>query len=40
MLGWRAESDSELLGVLRETALAHPWQGRGGGRNERLDFAR
>jgi DNA-binding transcriptional LysR family regulator len=40
MQGWRAEIDGELLGVLRETALAHPWPGRGGGRNERLDFAR
>jgi DNA-binding transcriptional LysR family regulator len=40
MLGWRAEIDSELLGILRETALAHPWPGRGGTRDSHLDFAR
>ena len=39
MLGWRAEIDSELLGILRETALAHPWPGRGGTRDSHLDFA-
>jgi DNA-binding transcriptional LysR family regulator len=40
MLGWRAEADSELLGILRETALAHPWPGRVGTQDGRLDFAR
>jgi len=40
MLGWRVETDSELLGILRETALAHTWPGRVGTRDGRLDFAR
>ena len=40
MLGWRTGTDGELLGVLRETALAHAWPGRGGVRDDHLDFAR
>lgn len=40
MLGWRADADGELVGNLRETALAHAWPGRGGARDGRLDFAR
>ena len=40
MLAWRADLDSELVTTLRETALAHPWPGRTGARDDRLDFAR
>jgi DNA-binding transcriptional LysR family regulator len=40
MLGWREELDGELVAALRDTASAHPWPGRGGGRDSRLDFAR
>jgi hypothetical protein len=40
VLAWRQEADSELVGLLRETAVAHPWTGRTGGRHARLDFAR
>ena len=40
MLGWRTGTDGELLGVLRETALAHAWPGRSGARDSHLDFAR
>jgi DNA-binding transcriptional LysR family regulator len=40
MLGWRADLDGELVTVLRDTATAHPWPGRTGGRDMRLDFAR
>ena len=40
MLGWRTETDGELLGILRETALAHAWPGRVGARDGHLDFAR
>jgi DNA-binding transcriptional LysR family regulator len=40
MLGWREDLDGELLTVLRDTALAHPWPGRSGVRDVRLEFAR
>jgi DNA-binding transcriptional LysR family regulator len=40
MLGWRVDLDSELLAALRDGAMAHPWPGRAGGRDSRLDFAR
>jgi DNA-binding transcriptional LysR family regulator len=40
MLAWRADADDELVTALRETALAHPWPGRTGARDDRLDFAR
>ena len=40
VLGWRADADGELLGILRETALAHAWPGRSATRDGRLDFAR
>lgn len=40
MLGWREDLDGELLGVLRDTAAAHPWPGRSGIRAMRLEFAR
>jgi DNA-binding transcriptional LysR family regulator len=40
MLAWRADLDGELASALRETALAHPWPGRIGARDNRLDFAR
>jgi len=40
MLAWRADLDSELLAALRDTAASHPWPGRAGVRDERLDFAR
>ena len=40
ILAWRADLDGELVTALRETALAHPWPGRTGARDDRLDFAR
>lgn len=40
MLGWREELDSELVSVLRDTAAAHPWPGRTGVRDIRLEFVR
>jgi DNA-binding transcriptional LysR family regulator len=40
MLGWREDLDGELVATLRDTAVAHPWPGRSGGRDVRLDFAR
>ena len=40
MLGWRKDLDGELLTVLRDTAVAHPWPGRSTVRDMRLDFAR
>ena len=40
VLGWRENADSELVATLRETALAHSWPGRGGARDDRLNFAR
>jgi DNA-binding transcriptional LysR family regulator len=40
VLGWRPNADSELVASLRETALAHPWPGRSGMRDDRLAFAR
>jgi DNA-binding transcriptional LysR family regulator len=39
LLGWRRDADSELVGLLRDTALAHAWPGRPG-RDGRLDFVR
>jgi hypothetical protein len=38
VLGWRA--DAGLVAILRETALAHAWPGRGNARDGRLGFAR
>ena len=40
MLGWREDLDGELVAALRDTATAHPWPGRSGVRDARLDFAR
>jgi DNA-binding transcriptional LysR family regulator len=40
MLGWREDLDVELVAALRDTATAHPWPGRTGARDKRLDFAR
>jgi DNA-binding transcriptional LysR family regulator len=40
MLAWRSDLDGELLAALRDTAGSHPWPGRAGTRDERLDFAR
>lgn len=40
MLAWREELDGELVAALRDTATAHPWPGRTGGRDMRLEFAR
>ena len=40
MLGWREELDGELLTALRDTAASHPWPGRSGVRDMRLEFAR
>ncbi|HZX83293.1 MAG TPA: LysR family transcriptional regulator substrate-binding protein, partial [Reyranella sp.] len=40
MLGWREDLDGELVAALRDTATAHPWPGRSGARDMRLDFAR
>ncbi len=39
MLGWREELDGELVTILRDTALAHPWPGRAV-RDMRLEFVR
>jgi hypothetical protein len=40
VLGWRADADGGLVAILRETALAHAWPGRGNARDGRLGFAR
>ena len=40
MLAWREDLDGELVAALRDTATAHPWPGRSGARDMRLDFAR
>jgi len=40
VLAWRENADAELVATLRETALAHAWPGRGGARDDRLNFAR
>ena len=40
MLGWRPDLDEELVAALRDTAMAHPWPGRSGARDARLDYAR
>ncbi len=37
MLAWREDLDSELVAALRDTAAAHPWPGRSGARDMRLD---
>jgi DNA-binding transcriptional LysR family regulator len=40
ILAWRGDLDGELVTALRDTAMAHPWPGRSGVRDARLDFAR
>ncbi len=40
MLAWREDLDGELLTVLRDSATTHPWPGRSGSRDMRLEFAR
>ena len=40
VLAWREDADRELVAMVRETALAHPWPGRAAARGGRLDFAR
>jgi DNA-binding transcriptional LysR family regulator len=40
MLGWREDLDGELPTILRDAAMAHPWPGRSGARDMRLDLAR
>lgn len=39
VLAWRADADDELVQMLRDSALAHPWPGQRSG-NARLAFAR
>jgi DNA-binding transcriptional LysR family regulator len=39
ILGWRADADDELVQMLRDSALGHPWPGQRSG-NARLAFAR
>ena len=39
VLGWRTDADDELVQMLRDSALAHPWPGQRSG-NARLAFAR
>lgn len=40
VLGWREELDGALVTALHDTALAHPWPGRSGIRDMRLEFVR
>src|SRR5215468_11074162 len=40
VLAWRENADAELVATLRETALAHPWPGRGARDDDRSNFAR
>lgn len=40
MLAWREDLDGEILTVLRDSAMTHPWPGRSGVRDMRLEFAR
>ena len=40
MLAWREDLEGELLTALRDMAMAHPWPGRSGVRDRRLEFAR
>ncbi|MBV8187523.1 MAG: LysR family transcriptional regulator [Alphaproteobacteria bacterium] len=40
VLAWREAADGELVAGFREAALAHPWPGRNGVRDDRLAYAR
>ena len=40
VVGWRADTENELVTAVRDTALAHAWPGRVGAGDSRLDFAR
>ena len=40
VLGWRADLDAELVAALQDAAASHPWPGRQGLRDSRLEFVR
>ncbi|MDI1288268.1 MAG: LysR family transcriptional regulator [Reyranella sp.] len=40
MLAWRADTDSDVIATLRETALSHAWPGGTAAGDDRLAFAR